>query len=188
MELTFQFQPDAGEQVRASRIATKGTPAAIFWTVAPTVVAIVPLLLYFSIGPNAWRQIQWGVWTPVALFLLYAIAAPIVFRLRLRRTYRREPLLFSQQTLTVSSTGVALENAGARTVLNWQTIRAVREETEFYLFFYTRQCALYLPKRVIPDGDTDRRLREFVTSHAPDRGKGLARESSEGASTSVGTS
>ena len=172
MELTFRFLLTPAETVRASRAITKGSRSELYWaffTAALTFCTLVSAMMFWSQLSIPARLL---LVAPLGLFLLLA---PSVLRLRLKRAYVRDPLIFSEQVFTLSAASIALESAAGQTITRWEAIRETREQPEFYLFFYTRDCAYFLPKRAIPSdqhGEVHEMIRLYARSHT------LAREAS----------
>jgi YcxB-like protein len=83
-----------------------------------------------------------------------------------RRALRDEPNVRGEQTRIVTSAGLEVRGANYVQQFNWPDIVRTVETPEFFLFFYNRRAAQYLPKRALNGNDTSA-LRELLDAHAP---------------------
>ena len=57
--------------------------------------------------------------------------------------------------------------------MRWDALVEAAETDEFFLFYYSKKCAYYLPKRVVGGPEDQAVLRAFIRQHAGTRAKGL---------------
>lgn len=87
--------------------------------------------------------------------LLIAFAAftaflPAIRRWQVGRFYRDTPSLAGPQRYEFSDAGIAISNANASNLIRWSAITEAAELPDVFLLYYSKKCAYYVPKRVIP--------------------------------------
>ena len=168
--LTYEFQIDSAETVRASRAVQRRQRFAwVTWAIWPLLLALA--VLYLASGVP-WQNL-WLLGL-VALFLLtLQLLTPRIQRRQLRRAYADTPNLRGPQVYQFSDAGLAITGGAATTTLGWDSFVAVAETDEFFLFFYSKRCAYYVPKRAIGKGIYQSALRALLRSQLGSRAAGL---------------
>ena len=168
--LTYEFQIDSAETVRASRVVRRRQRFAwIAWAVWPVLVGLAALYLASGVPwQNLWLL---GL---VALFLLtLQWLTPRIQRWQLRRAYAETPNLRGPQVYQFSDAGLSITGGAATTTLGWDSFVEVAETDEFFLFFYSKQCAYYVPKRAVGKGIYQRALRGLLRAKLGRRAAGI---------------
>jgi hypothetical protein len=117
--------------------------------------AVLPVVLPWALVLGVWTFIlKW--WPPRASARAHA---------RLHRGPQRLEL-----------TDEALENRCdvCSSRLRWEAFKRAVETPDFFFVFYTPNCAVYLPKRVLGGGDQLRHVRDVLRTHLQDRAALLA--------------
>ena len=152
VSVTFDFDP--AEHYRATRAVTNRTR----WRWLPLgvsvwLVLVVAFTIWFAGRKGlALRPVLVGLAPWVALILLWLVAIPVGQRWASSRVARKDPSLEGPQERTVDESGYHSNGNGVRVDVPWHILHSVRETAEFLLFFYNRNTAYYIPKRVMsPD-------------------------------------
>lgn len=157
--LTYQFHLDPAETVRASRLVLqRGRFAWMHRFVWPLLLGLAILSL---ITGDSWRDLRLlGI---VALLLgSLQLLAPIIQRWQVRRSYAEMPTARSMQVYHFSDAGLQMSAGAASTTIGWDVVLEARETREFFLFFFAKRRAYYLPKRAVGDAAEQRHLRDLL--------------------------
>jgi hypothetical protein len=171
MPFMYELQLDPAETVRASRAVARRTPwgryAQMVWLAVLVVLVTAALVLEVPIGIV-------GTWFAVLMFIsLATLALPALQRRQIRRAYAGTPSLQGPQSYRFTDEGIEMANALARSNVRWDALVEAAETPDFFLFYYSKKCAYYLPKRVVGDLAAQALLREFVREHLGARAGGL---------------
>jgi len=174
--LRYRFRLDPAEYARAVTALAKWSPWR-FLSLGLAAVPFVPIVAYAITDDKRW--IQPGAAIPfLALpILAYLFGGPWGQRFRVRRAQNGAPLLREEFVYEFSGTGLNTQAGPASGHLGWPGMLRIRENPEFYFFYYSDKCAYYLPKRLVADEAESRALRTLIREHAPDKGVHLARDS-----------
>ena len=85
----------------------------------------------------------------VAIWWVYAIGAPILSA----RAWRKNPRCSVATTIELTPDELRFSTNEATTTLRWTAIARVAETGGYFLFFYTKTRAGYLPTRVVPPAE-----------------------------------
>jgi hypothetical protein len=168
--LIYEFNIDPAETVRASRVVQRRQRFAwIAWAVWPILIALA--VWYLATGVP-WQKL-WLLGL-VALFLLtLQLLTPWIQRWQLRRAYAETPILRGPQVYQFSDAGLSITGEAATTTLGWDSFVEAAETDEFFLFFYSKQCAYYVPKRAVGKAIYQRALRALLRAKLGRRAAGL---------------
>lgn len=145
---TFDF--DAAEHYRATRAVTRHTPQRfVAWGFAA-----------FALGLVAWNVVpRWGDVEPLPLFwssLPWLLLTAFWFAFlpfsqwrAARRLPERDPSARGTQERAVDDVGYHSRGNGVAVDVPWHAMHRVIETAEFFLFFYNKQWAYYVPKRAL---------------------------------------
>ena len=100
----------------------------------------------------------------VALPLFGFVVLPWLTRRAFRRRFRSNPMLGGERSLTLREDGLAMESRAGSAVVRWPALLRVVESDEHFLFYYTPQCAYYLPRMAVPE-DEFAAVREHIRNH-----------------------
>jgi hypothetical protein len=176
--LTYEFQIDSAETVRASRAVHRRQRFAwLVWAIWPLLLALAVLYLASGVPwQNLWLL---GV---VALFLLtLQWLTPWIQRWRLRRAYAETPNLRGPQVYRFSDAGLSITGGAATVTLGWDSFVEAAETDEFFLFFYSKRYAYYVPKRVVGKGIYQSALRGLLRAKLGPRAAGIRPDEAPGA-------
>lgn len=177
---TYQFRLEPAETVRAARHVQRRQPLAwAIWLVWPALAALT--LLYWATGTPL-RDL-WLLGIVAGGLLGMQVIAPFVQRWQVGRAYAETPGLREPQRYELTTAGLVMAGGAASTTLGWDAILEVTETSEFYLFFYSKRCAYYLPKRVVGGAVDQRSLRTLLRTHLGVRAAGLQEERESALST-----
>lgn len=168
MECRSRF--DAQEYFRASKAIERLTASRRHvWLLAfglPVGLSALGLLLgAFGTGAPAWGNLP--IW-PWVFFPVFAfIGIPLLTRWQIHRAIKANPRLKGEIVRTVSAEGLECRDEGTSARFEWRSIMRVVETKEFYLIFYSRNCAYFIPRRLVPDAERmelHRLLDEYIGS------------------------
>src|SRR4051812_9721745 len=166
--LTFEFTLDAAETVRASEAIERRArdastlPVVVVWVLMP-----VSMLLAFNFGMTFFKVAA----VIVLLLMLFALISPAMRRRQIRRLYEATPSLSGLQRYEFSDEGLAMSNAGAENLLRWSAVVEAAESKDFFLIYFTKKCAYYLPKRAVASEAREAEIREFLRVKLEERAK-----------------
>lgn len=105
--------------------------AATLWAVK--FIDSLPLLIFeFSIG----------------LFLTFY---PVYFRFKLKRCYVRTRIGSGERTFDFDDTIILLEEANAKSEVNWAAVRSFSEDENSFLIYLAPAKMIMVPKRICPE-------------------------------------
>jgi hypothetical protein len=104
-----------------------------------------------------------GPWLVIGAF--YLSMPWVMARILARRALRDDPSVRGEQTRSVSSDGVEVRGSNYGQQFTWADIVRTVETPEFFLFFYNRRAAQYVPKRAV-DGADAQVIRDLIQTHA----------------------
>ena len=173
--LSFRFEIDPAEYARGVRALARWS--SYRWLALPVAaLPFVPMVMQAITSDGRWMTPPAAspfIAIPIIAYLWFG---PTGYRFRVRRAKRASPILQAEQRLEFARDGLHTSAGPAAGFMAWSGILHVREDAEFYFFYYTERCAYYLPKRVIQSDALDDGLRSFIRAHAPDRGAELAQD------------
>jgi len=73
-------------------------------------------------------------------------------------------MLGGAQSFALRDDGLAMETRAGSSLVRWGTILRVVESPRHFLFYYTPQCAYYLPRVSIPASEIDV-VRSYIRQH-----------------------
>ena len=168
--LTFEFRLDPAETVRASQIVARRRPFG--WTERWALPLIVGSGLVFIALGKPWQE-MWLLGGIALALLLLQIFIPIVQRRALRRAYDETPSLRGPQVYEFSETGLVMTGVGSSTTVGWDSIVEAIETKEFFLLYFSKRSAFYLPKRATSDEAQRTALRDLLRTQLGHRAAGL---------------
>lgn len=167
MEVSFRYQP--WEHFRAQRAISRNWSGHV-WFYGITVwlpLVVLGLILYGnSVNSETPPITFFDIWFLVLAPAFFGLGIPLV-QLYLAATHNRnEPWNSGEQTRLVTEEGFGIVGPSISMRLSWEGIQKVVETRRFFLFFSSRTCAYYIPKRVLPlDADVER-IRDLVRTYA----------------------
>lgn len=168
--LTVDFRLDAAQTVRASMAIQRGGRRSwIAWTTWPMLAG---LALMYRIGGVPWSEMGL-LFTAAILLAVITFAAPRVQRWQLQRAYRSSPILREPQRYEFSAAGVSIRGGPASSTLTWDAIIEARETDEFFLLFFARKSAYYVPKKALATAASCDALRRQLRNFLGPRASGL---------------
>jgi hypothetical protein len=146
---TFDF--DRREYYRGIRAVQANNP---YRWVIPLVGIILPsVMIWFAIGESWQRMGPWLAFQNALPWLLlgafYLSMMPLMARAAAKKALENDPSLRGPQTRIVDDEGIHVLGAGLRQDLRWTDLVKAVETREFFLFFYNKRQAHYIPKRVL---------------------------------------
>ena len=101
-------------------------------------------------------------WVFIGAF--YLALVPLMYRSLARRAVRDDPRVRGTQVRTLSEAGFEARGAGFSQRLAWPELVRVEEVKDFFLFFYNRRAAYYIPKRCLQTAD-EAGLRTLIADY-----------------------
>jgi YcxB-like protein len=143
--LVFELALDPGETVRAGqaiqeRARARSNTFWLYWLIIP------------AAGVLTWRASVRTIMSlaiVVGIVLLVALVSPALRRRQVRRLYAGTPALAGAKRYEFNEEGLTLSNASASHLLRWSAFVQAAETPEFFLLYYSKGCAYYLPRRGI---------------------------------------
>ena len=161
---TYEF--DSAEHYRALRAMFRFNRAR--WLI-PVLGIAMPAVAIWAFVIRVWERLSpLGVlvnglpWVFIGAF--YLALVPLMYRSMARRATRDDPSLRGTQIRALSEAGFEARGAGFSQQLAWTDIVRAEETKEFFLFFYNRRAAYYIPKRCLQTGD-EAALRSLIADH-----------------------
>lgn len=165
------FDFDSSEYYRALRVVSRHTAARwLSWGFG----ALALVLAAVSVRDG------WGRVSPVALFLnalpwvllgvFWVAFLPISQRRAARSLPKRDASVQGPQERTVDASGFHSRGNGVALDVPWHAMVQGLESDEFFLFFYSKQLAYYLPKRVL-SGTQIEEVRTLMRSGLGERAR-----------------
>ena len=130
-------------------------------TVLATLLGIVNTLL-----GDAATFLTYGPWV-LLLLLILAFLRRGTGMLRAWQTRRSDPNVSHPFTHRLTQSGLSVSTHTADLDLRWDGMFKVRELPDFFLFYYSKRIAYYLPKRVVGDQDQVGRVKELIRERLP---------------------
>jgi hypothetical protein len=160
------FEFDADEWYRASRAVTGATVWR--WLIPLGGLALPAVMIGTNVVPH-WRALSAGSiaantapWILLAVFYLTFI--PRLQRQASRKAQANDPSLRGVQLRAVDDAGLKISGANFAQELAWTDLYRAVETPEFFLFFYNKRCAHFMPKRAM-SRDGIERTRRLVATH-----------------------
>lgn len=149
---TFSF--DRREHYRAIRQVFRRTPARF----VPWLFALLGLALAYWNALRYWDTVPMAdlIWNALPWLLITAfwvVLIPYLHWRAARTTARSDPSVQGPQLREIDDAGVHSLGNGVRLDLPWNILLKAVETDEFFLYFYSKQLAFYVPKRVLPPAD-----------------------------------
>lgn len=174
MSISATQQYDPTEHYLASRAVSRGTPRQfILWGFG----ALSVLLLVWHIAST------WGERPPLAVLagaLPYFILAcfwfvfiPFSQRRAARKLPETDASIRGLHTRTVDDRGFHFRGNDVVLDVPWHAMQRAKETDDFFLFFYNKQCAYYLPKRALTSAQIGE-VRALMQEGLGDRAQVLA--------------
>jgi hypothetical protein len=172
MTNTFaRFEYDPTEQYAAARAVTRATNwrwiipvGAIGIPLFVIAVTILPHLDTMSPTSMIISSLPW-----ILLGAFYLVLIPMSQKRRAKKLPTREPSVRGTQERGVDEAGLHIRGHGLTMDYAWPDLQSAVETPQFFLFFYNKNCAHFIPKRALPaSGLDDVRtvLRTYMGSRA----------------------
>jgi hypothetical protein len=151
---TFAFDP--AEHYRALRQVTRRTSAQyISWVF----VAIAGWLAYWNAFRFWGEYPTWGlIWTALPYLLLGGFwlgLIPYSQWRAARKAAKSDPSVQGPQTREIDDVGFRSSGNDVVLELPWKAILRGVETNQFFLFYYSKQLAYYVPKRALGAADAE---------------------------------
>lgn len=115
-------------------------------------------------GRGLLEAIRGNLFWIIGLPLFGFVVVPGLNRWSSARALRSNPALGGEQTVALTSEGLAMQNRAGSSLIRWSTILRVIEERNHFLFYYSPGCAYYLPRASVPISELPA-LRSFIDEH-----------------------
>ena len=148
LSYNFDVTPDLRANVQRALAARSAWYRRMQYAYAwfPLVFVGISLLAGRSLVTAVRDNLFWIVGLPLFGF----VALPSINRWSVKRQLRSNPMLGGPQSFALREDGLAMENRAGSSVVRWPTLLRVVESSEHFLFYYTPQCAYFLPRAAIP--------------------------------------
>ncbi|HET7551389.1 MAG TPA: YcxB family protein [Gemmatimonadaceae bacterium] len=122
---------------------------------------LVGLALLSLTTGHSWRDLRLlGI---AALILgVLQLLLPIIQRWQVRRSYAEMPTARDAQVFRLSDAGLQMSAGNTSTTVGWDVVLEARETREFFLFFFAKRRAYYLPKRAVGDAVEQELVRDLL--------------------------
>ncbi|MBB6072581.1 hypothetical protein HNQ61_004244 [Longimicrobium terrae] len=170
--LEFRFTWDRGEVVRAVRAVRANVSGRPWWLVFAYPVLLIMIVavastlwdgtlsrgaLVQAIGPWILFLVAWAT-------LMAWIGPWLTARAQSRENGPGQHTLIG----TLSGDGYGTDNGRTQNSIHWNGVLRAVETPEFFLFYYNRNCAFYLPHRAIAPEQLPE-VRRVIVSQLGDR-------------------
>jgi hypothetical protein len=126
----------------------------------PILFVALGLLAGQSLGSVLLRNLPWIIGLPLFGF----VVLPWLNRWGLSRQLRGNPALNGTQTVTFNPEGLHIDNPASSSDIRWGALTHIVESRDNLLFYYSYQCAYFLPLTAVPSADRDR-VRVYIKQH-----------------------
>lgn len=170
--LEYRLDIDPAETVRATRVVRRGLGRPwLTWAAG----AMLLLNVGLNLAGGARLRDLWLFGATALALLALSLAVPLIQTWHFRRLYASTPSLRGPQVYRLSGEGVTITGGPATTSLGWDAFVKAMETPEFFLLFYNKRCAYYLPKRVIGGPAEQSALRALLDACLGSRARPVAR-------------
>jgi hypothetical protein len=175
MNTFAQFEFDPAEQYAAARAVTGAT--AWRWIIPLFALGIPLVVIAVTVLPHIRTMSPMGIamnsmpWVLLGAFYLALI--PMSQKRRANRMAKTEPSVRGIQERGVDASGLHVRGHGLTMDYAWSDLLTAIETPAFFLFFYNKNCAHFIPKRALNGGSVDE-VRSIIHAHMGGRAK-LAR-------------
>jgi hypothetical protein len=163
--VTYDFS--SSEHYRASRIVTQRSR----WSWLPWIAAIL-LVVLVTIGqlstdrPLDPLSVLLSIVPYVGLALVWVAGLPLLQRYAAFNLPKVDPSVRGPQERIVDTDGYHSRGNGVSIDLPWHVMAQSIETEDFFLFYYNKKCAYYLPKRTASDAEIAE-IRELIRTRLP---------------------
>ena len=170
MSVTATFDFDQREYYRGLRAVMRRNP---YWWLIPVLGIVLPLgMIWLAVG-RRWHQVsaEQAILSALPWALLgtfYLALVPMMARSAARRALENDPSLRGTQTRIIDDAGLHVRGAGFAQDFAWSDIVRVVESPDFFLLFYNKRMAHYVPKRALSTNEIQA-ARELIARYLPDR-------------------
>jgi hypothetical protein len=160
----FEVTPDLRASVQKA-LAARSTwyrRMQYFYAWFPLVFVGISLFAGRSLLTALRDNLFWIIGLPLFGF----VVLPRINQWTVKRQLRSNPMLGGPQSFALQEDGLAMENRAGSALVRWPTLLRVVESPEYFLFYYTRQFAYFLPRAAIPSSELQLvrdRIRRSVT-------------------------
>ena len=174
MSVTSQFKFDRKEYQLALRETWAFNPGR--WVLPVMGILLPGVMLWVAVG-QYWGEISAkdAVLSALPWLLLsgfYMSMLPLMRRAAARKALENDPALRGAQTRIVDDAGLQVAGAGFSQQLRWSDLVRAVETEHFFLFFYNKRIAHYLPKRSLRADDVSK-VRALLAAHKSELGTAL---------------
>jgi hypothetical protein len=149
--ITREFQPSAALFYQASREIRrlKSGSKPLFYVLLGSLL-LLSLAYRDELGGLFFGIPTWGLMVGVVSFFL---VSPLIEYLTIAKNLKRSPTMSSLQQYEISEKGLRNHGGGFSTELSWEMISHVRVSGEFVFFFFSKNCAHFLPKSLLSESE-----------------------------------
>lgn len=167
-ELTYQFQIEPAQLVRASSAVTRRAqrPGP---TLALMAVALAPIA--FAVVTEQVDRVLPPYLLVVTTIGLLSLGVMWLHRFRLRRQVTETPLMRGVQSYRLTVDHLECTSELGFSSLRWEAITEAAETEEFFLFYFVKDRAYFLPKAVVGGPLEEERLRAFLRARLGPRAR-----------------
>jgi hypothetical protein len=164
MSLNATFSFDPWERYRVMRALARGSRSTrIFHGLALFLLLLLLFTWLYNHSLSASSLWYFGIFVMLIFVGLPLMQLRMAFK---SRTVHGPPHTF--HGLELNDTGIRSYCDHTSSEFHWAAIHKARETAEFFLVYYARECAFYLPKRAL-DAEQIPKVRELLESHLGER-------------------
>lgn len=174
MSVTATFEYDPDEFYRGLRVVSR---RSTWHWLTLAFAALIALMVIYVVAVN-WRTADPGElvlallpW--VILVVFWGSFLPLMHRSAAKKLIQRDASARGLQERTVDDFGYRSRGNDVVFEMPWHAMHDVIETPELFLFFYNKDTAYYIPKRVLSAGQISE-LRALISNHLRDRAKLLS--------------
>jgi len=167
----YSFCPTAGERYRVTTLLVRRSclHQGMFWSLVAIPLVIIGFVgLTVAMGTHTLGEAAaaGGLWVSVlACWGLAFVGFPLLRYWNAQGVTRDNPALRGTCEFEFGPDGLVTRTGITESKLGWEAVLEVVETDKFLLFFFSRQCAYFLPKRAIPPDELPV-LRGFLRQQA----------------------
>ncbi|MCI0380459.1 MAG: YcxB family protein [Gemmataceae bacterium] len=119
-------------------------------------------------------------WLWLGLLVFFVIVVPLIWMVIVHAMLKANPPAHAPQTYTFGTEGIGVAADANQVELPWSRVLRIVETRKDFLFFVSKNAALFLPKRVLSRADELEELRQILRKGFAKSGpNSLAREEAD---------
>ena len=168
--MTYTFDWRSEEQARVSGLLVREANSRGFWRLVKWAVwGFTAFVAYATVLPLTQGDVVGAIgMIPLLVLMILWVLLFAGFGGRFQAWYarRQDPNVGYPFVATLDDAGLQMVLKTSTFQIRWDGTYKVRETPHFFLVYYSKRCAYYLPKRVLSEDEVSR-VRDLIRTHLP---------------------